>query len=182
MSRMIRTSRWCGFSEHLFSHLRTRLKVGCCQSTQATGCEPAGSRDWESNRAAGTVTVCRPSLACTAAAQAPGTRASWWLMAMVSGSWLHPKTSPSSLALSWQRLCSDSKLKFSPLSQKMKAGPCTLIYALLPAWHTVCSRQALGPEGRAGPPGLNLVSLRTFLIFIFLLFRPTPMVVPRLGV
>ena len=120
-----------------------------------------GSRDGGTNGAVGMVTDCRPGLACTAAASVPRIRASWWLTAVVSGSWLHPKTSPSSLALTWLWLCSVSKLRFCPLSQKVKAGLCTLNCALLPAWHIACSGRAYGPEAR--PLRLNSVSLRTFI-------------------
>lgn len=104
-------------SEYTYRH--ADAKVHGPLGMSLTGAEP-----WRPNGAVGTVTVCRPSLACTAAAHGPGTRASWWLMAMVSGSWHYPKIGPSSLALTWQWLPSGSKLKFSPLpSHKVKAGP-----------------------------------------------------------
>lgn len=118
-----------------------------------------GAETGRPNGAVGTATVYRPNLACTAAAHVPGTRASWWLMAMVSGSWLHPKTGPSSLALTWLWLCSGSKLKFRPLSQKVKADLCTQIH--MPSSQPDTQSASGGPRGQreAQASGVNLGQL-----------------------
>lgn len=87
----------------VYSVIPGHLKAGRCQSTHgALGVSLMRAETGRPNGGAGTVTVCRTSLACAAAAHVPGIRASWWLMAMVSGSWFYPKTGSSSLALTWQ--------------------------------------------------------------------------------
>lgn len=116
-----------------------------------------GAETGRPNGAVGTATVYRPNLACTAAAHVPGTRASWWLMAMVSGSWLHPKTGPSSLALTWLWLCSGSKLKFRPLSQKVKADLCTQIH--MPSSQPDTQSASGGPRGQREAQASGVITL-----------------------
>lgn len=62
---MIRISKFLGFSEAFFSHLRTHLRAGQCQSTRAIGCESDRAETGRPSGAVGMVTVCKPCLACS---------------------------------------------------------------------------------------------------------------------
>lgn len=121
-----------------------------------------GAETGRANGAVGMVTDCRSGLACMTAARVPRTRASWWLTAVVSGSWLHSKTSPSSLALTWLWLCSVSKLWFRPLSQKpLLPKPCpspSLTYSLL--W------VGLGARGKGRAFEVKLGQSKNFYIVV----------------